>query len=250
MPESYVGNEGTTAAQDGMTILDGTEDRRTGWLAINKTRDYIATKSAAVLAAAKAYTDQKVAAISLTWDAISGKPVHFGSRSDIVVRPPGTGGTVEDALNAIFNLAQSKIGAGGGTITGGLFMPNLTAVASSYVAMFRNGDGRVGISPSARKFKKDIAPRVYTLNDLNRIRVVSYRLRSWVFGSEDAPTDVGVIAEELIDAGLSEFVVFDGDGKPLSVHYERLALVAIGALQELAHGVDLLTQRLDALEAS
>ncbi|CNL18553.1 Uncharacterised protein [Mycobacterium tuberculosis] len=129
-------------------------------------------------------------------------------------------------------------------------MPNLTAVTSSYVAVFRNGDGRIGISPSARKFKKDITPRTYTLDDLHRIRVVSYRLRSWVFGDEDAPVDVGVIAEELIDGGLSEFVVFDDEGKPLSVHYERLALVAIGALQELAHGVDLLAQRLDALEGA
>ena len=250
MPESYVGNEGTKAAADGMAVTDGTEDRRTGWLAINKTRDYIVTKCAAVLTAAKTYTDQKFAAISLTWAAINGKPDHFPSRSDIVTRPPGTGGTIEDAVNAIFNLANSKVGSGGGTITGHLFMPNLSAASSGYVAMYRNGDGRVGISPSARKFKKDITPRVYTLDDLNRIRVVSYRLRSWVFGDGDAPVDVGVIAEDLIDAGLSEFVAFDGDGHPLSVHYERLALVAIGALQELAHGVDLLAQRLDALEAS
>lgn len=250
MPENYTGSEGTAAAADGMAVTDGNEDRRQGWLAINKTRDYIVSKGAAVLSAAKAYADQKVAAISLAWDAISGKPTHYPSRSDIVVRPPGTGGTVEDAVNSIFNLANSKIGSGGGTITGGLFMPNLTAVTSSYVAVFRNGDGRIGISPSARKFKKDITPRTYTLDDLHRIRVVSYRLRSWVFGDEDAPVDVGVIAEELIDGGLSEFVVFDDEGKPLSVHYERLALVAIGALQELAHGVDLLAQRLDALEGA
>ncbi|MFB4348483.1 tail fiber domain-containing protein [Microbacterium sp. CR_7] len=249
MPESYTGSEGTLAAQNGIAVMDGNEDRRNGWLAINKTRDWIVTKANAALAAAKTYTDQKVGAISLAWTNITGKPTHFSSRSDIVTRPPGTGGTVEDALNSTFNLAASKIGSDGGTITGQLNMPNLGPVSNSYVAMYRNGDGRVGISPSARKFKKDIADRTYTLDDLRRIRVVEYRLRSWVFGDADAPLDVGVIAEELIDAGLSEFVVFDADDKPLSVHYERLALVTIGALQDLADGVDLLTQRIEALEA-
>jgi len=254
MPESYVGNEGTTAAQDGVTILDGTEDRRTGWLAINKTRDYIALKAGAVYGAAvayaKAYADQKFAAISLTWNAIKDKPTAFpptGHNHDQLASGAsrwGIGGSGEWWTNNPVGIYGSL------SATGVVAMPNLGPVNQSYVAMYRNGDGRVGISPSARKFKKDITPRVYTLDDLNRIRVVSYRLRSWVFGDGDAPLDVGVIAEELIDADLSEFVVFDDAGKPLSVHYERLALVAIGALQELAHGVDLLAQRLDALEGA
>lgn len=244
MPESYTGTEGTAALAAGMTVLDGTEDRRQGWLAINKARDYVVQ----FFNSAKAYTDTKFSSISLTWGAITGKPVHFPSRSDIVVRPPGTSGTMEEAINSTFALAASKIGPEGGTITGGLFMPNLTAVASSYVAMFRNGDGRVGISPSARRFKKDIRAHAYTLDQLAAIRVVDYRLKAEIFGSADAPVDVGVIAEDLIDAGLEEFVAFDAVGEPLSVHYERLALVAIGALQELVHGVELLTQRIDALE--
>lgn len=77
MAETYTGTEGTEALNAGMTILDGTEDRRQGWLSINKARDYIAQFFNTAVANAKAYTDQKFAAISLTWDAITGKPTEF-----------------------------------------------------------------------------------------------------------------------------------------------------------------------------
>lgn len=259
MPESYTGNEGTTAAQNDIPVMDGTEDRRNGWLAINKARDYIALKSNAALVAAvaqaKAYCDAKFNAISLTWGAITGKPSTFppSTHTHSAISDPGSGAYLrwtgtQWLANALFGIGAPLEVAMTATIGGNLTLNTAQPVTSGYVAMYRNGDGRVGISPSARKFKKDITDRTYTLDDLNKIRVVSYRLRSWVFGDGDAPVDVGVIAEELIDAGLSEFVVFDEDGAPLSVHYERLALVAIGALQELSHGVELLAQRLDALE--
>ncbi|WP_067201874.1 tail fiber domain-containing protein [Microbacterium sp. XT11] len=252
MPESYTGNEGTTAAANGMAAMDGNEDRRNGWLAINKTRDYIVTKMNAAIssavAQAKAYTDQKFAAISLTWNAITGKPTSFppsAHNHDQLVSGSsrwGIGGAGEwwtnNAVGVYGNFAA----------TGRVDMPNLSAVTSGYVAMYKNGDGRVGISPSARRFKKDIRDRAYTLDDALAIQVRDYRLRASVFGSNDAPVEVGVIAEELIDAGLSEFVAFDEHGEPLSVHYERLALVALGALRDTAAQLDLIRHRLDALE--
>ena len=64
---------------------------------------------------------------------------------------------------------------------------------------------------------------------------------------------MGVIAEQLVDAGLREFVVFDDDGNTQSVAYDRLALVALGGLAELAQRVDELElaveQLLEASEA-
>ncbi|WP_067200116.1 tail fiber domain-containing protein [Microbacterium sp. XT11] len=253
MPESYTGNEGTTAAANGMAAMDGNEDRRNGWLAINKTRDYIVAKMNAAIssavAQAKAYTDQKFAAISLTWNAITGKPTSFppsAHNHDQLVSGSsrwGIGGAGEWWTNNAVGVYGSF------AATGRVDMPNLSPVTSGYVAMYKNGDGRVGISPSARRFKKDIRSRTYTLEQLAAIRVVEYRLRAAVYGNGDAPIDVGVIAEELTAPGLSEFVAFDEDGQPLSVHYERIVLVVIGAMQELMHGVELLTQRIEALEA-
>jgi hypothetical protein len=42
MPESYDGNEGNDALAAGYSKMDGAEDRRDGWRAINLTRDYVA----------------------------------------------------------------------------------------------------------------------------------------------------------------------------------------------------------------
>lgn len=41
MAETYTGDEGDTALAAGMPVMDGSEKRQKGWLAINKTRDLI-----------------------------------------------------------------------------------------------------------------------------------------------------------------------------------------------------------------
>lgn len=273
MPESYTGDEGTAAFAAGLDILDGTEKKRNGWLAINKTRDYIVERIAAVFqevwSIAKGGTGATTQAGALqNLGALPRAEVFDGTGSvfNKVPRYDGQGRLICAApqadnhaaplgwLNQVF---ASYIPRWGGTIdqgtlviggAGQLSITNATQVTNGFAALYRNADGRVGISPSARRFKKDIKPHTYTLEQLRAVRVVSYRLKASVYGDgwEDAPVDVGVIAEELIDAGLAEFVVFDDEGQPLSVHYERLALVAIGALQDLADRVDRLEQKIEA----
>jgi hypothetical protein len=74
---------------------------------------------------------------------------------------------------------------------------------------------------------------------------VNYRLKSAVkeYG-DNAPLEVGVIAEELIRAGFAEFVIHDGEGRTLSVAYERIWLVIGSAFAELAGRVALIEDAL------
>lgn len=254
---------GDAALAAGMDILTGNEQAHTLDTEENKTRDYIAEFAAGIrsIVAGGTGADNAIQALA-NLGALPRSEVFDGTGSIFNKVPRYDAGgrlicAAPTANNhavplATFNAGFSNyIARWGGTIDQGpLFMTALAAVTSGYVAMYRNGDGRVGISPSARRFKKEIKPRPYTLAQLRAIRVVNYRLKADVYGEgwEDAPQDVGVIAEELVDAGLAEFVVFDADGAPLSVHYERLALVAIGALQETADRLDSLEERLAALE--
>lgn len=215
---------GDAALAAGMELVDGNSPASTLDTEDNKSRDYIAQ----FFASAKAYVDSKVAAISLTWSSITGKPSRFATTWSLIDDKP--------SLVSLPYL-DDRI-APGATVP--IYVQG-SAVTSNYVAMYRNGDGRVGISPSALRFKKFITDHPYTLAEACAIRPVNYHLKAEVYGSADAPEEIGVIAEELIEAGLGEFVAYDNDGAPLSVHYERLALVALGALREVS-------QRLTALE--
>lgn len=254
---------GDAALAAGMDILTGGEQANTLDTEENKTRDYIAQFAAGVRSIAAGGTGAMTAVQALiNLGALPRSEVFDGTGSifNKVPRYDATGRlfcAVPSAANHAVPLSTlnaafvNYIARWGGTIDQGpLYMTALAPVASGYAAMYRNSDGRVGISPSARRFKKDITERAYTVEQLRAIRVVSYRLKAAVYGDgwEDAPIDVGVIAEELIDAGLAEFVVFDQDDQPLSVHYERLALVAIGALQETLDRLDTIEARLGALE--
>lgn len=273
---------GDAAAAAGMDLVAGSLPANQINEQMNRTRDYIAQFAAGVRAITAGGTGADNVAGVLANLGLAPADVLFtantlmrrradGSTDATQVytnQDPSTGNamTRRSWVEAVFETQAHAVATyapgtwvdanflnkAGGTLTGNLFLATAGVVTSSYVAMYRNGDGRVGISPSARRFKKDIQDRTYTLEDLLRIRVVSYRLRAAVYGTgwEDAPTEVGVIAEDLIDAGLGEFVVFDQDGQPVSVHYERLALVAIGALQDLTQQLDGLTARIDALEAA
>ena len=131
-------------------------------------------------------------------------------------------------------------------LTGDLYSPHgkITPVVSGYVSAYFNTDGRLGASVSARRFKQDITPKVYTLEQIALVQLVTYRLRTAVAELGDAArVEIGVIAEQLIDAGLREFVVFDDDNvTAMTVAYERLDLLGV-------QGVQLLFKRVQSIEA-
>lgn len=222
MPETYTGNEGTAAFNAGLTIMDGTEDRRDGWLAINKTRDFIV---------------QLFSSISLTWESVTGKPSLFASRSDMVTRPSG-GGTIEDAVNATFGLAQSKIGAEGGTITGHLYLPNSSPATSGYTVAYINNDGRLSKGASSERYKENIvAVDPGVLGDLWPT------LFTYEMIGGDGSAKIGYIAERLAEhPDLAQFVVHtDLDGVLVPDSIDFIALLIAQNAQ--------LHQRLAVLEA-
>ena len=262
---------GDAALAAGMDLVAGTDDRRNGWDEDNKTRDYIAQFAAGIRSVANGGTGADTAVQALiNLGALPRAEVFDGTGSvfNKVPRYDGNGrlicaGPIADnhavPLGTINSLFSNYLPRWGGYLdqgtlvvngAGQISIQNATPVTTGYVALFRNADGRVGISPSARRFKKDIKPHAYSIEQLRAIRVVSYRLKAGVYGTgwQEQPGDVGVIAEELIDVGLSEFVAFDEDGEPLSVHYDRLCLVAISALQETLDELVELDARVTALE--
>jgi hypothetical protein len=123
-------------------------------------------------------------------------------------------------------------------------------VTSDYASVYVDSAGWFGISPSAARFKQDVEPLEFTLEDALAVEVVSYRLRDRVAQDAHATPEWGVIAEQLLEVGLGGFVVLDADGLPVSVAYDRMVIVALGALQDTAARLEVITARLAALEAA
>lgn len=260
-------DHGDAALADGMDVIDSTlTDANTIGDEENKTRDYIAER------ARKGHTHVRadVADLPAIAGANSAEPNKipvYNAGGQLTSFPPALGahvatkayvdGSIPPAPPAQLTDGGTFLRADGKNLgtTGDLFasgtaiLGSLAPVSVNWRQLYINGDGRVGVAASTRRYKKEIRDHDYTLDELLSIRVRQYRLKAEIYGNGNAPLEIGVIAEELVDAGLSEYVYFDEDDQPASVHYERLALVAIGALQDLAIRHADLEARVAALEA-
>jgi hypothetical protein len=105
-----------------------------------------------------------------------------------------------------------------------------TASAANMVVL---SNGIVQRSTSSLKYKTDVQNAVHGLAELMTLRPVTYK------GNNDGEKVFGgLIAEEVHDAGLSEFVVYDADGNPDALAYANMVALLIKAIQELKLQLD------------
>ena len=106
-------------------------------------------------------------------------------------------------------------------------------------------DGHLRRSTSSRKYKNTINDATHGLTELLNLRSVTYK------GNNDGDTIFGgLIAEEVHDAGLTEFVQYDDDGEPDALAYGNMVSLCIKAIQELKTELDNAKARITALEGN
>lgn len=135
-----------------------------------------------------------------------------------------------------------------GLVTTGLLANspyNYTTGGAANAAIF--SDGNLGRSTSSIKYKKDVVNTNHGLLDVMKLRPVTYRGKSendgnTVFG--------GLIAEEVHDAGLTEFVQYADDGTPDALSYGNMVSLAFKAIQEQQAIIEELKNKVAALEAA
>ena len=100
-------------------------------------------------------------------------------------------------------------------------------------------------STSSLRYKNTVNNATHGLTELLALRPVTYK------GNNDGDTVFGgLIAEEVHDAGLTEFVQYNDDGEPDALAYSNMVSLCIKAIQEQQATITALTDRITALEGA
>jgi len=229
---------GDAAFAAGMDVVPSIADKRLGYDEINKTRDYIAalknagvdpTKLTAVVPLNKGGTGAADAA---------GARVALGVTA---INIPTSSGNVQADLLDISNRAQSALGNAAAAINGTLSADIYSrGLGANYRTLYIRNDGVIGYATSSRKFKQNIRSAEIPTEVLRAVLVKVYQTRMAVrlYGKDNAPEEMGVIAEELHDAGLHWLVDYDEKNRPFGVMYERISLIALLLAQRAWDAID------------
>lgn len=232
---------GTDALNEGMDILDGTEDRRDGWDQINKSRDYIA----------QFYNAVKTWVMDLVGDLGTASQYDANTSNvpdTVILRNQNGHSAVPSPTNSahianrgyVDSAVGNKATLGTDVTFGHIYTPagRSTPVTTSYTAAWINGDGRIGASASSERYKDDIQP--YSAPDLLQLRARTFVMK----GDPLQTVRLGLIAEEVNE--IEPLLVRHEDGEPDGVHYETVAVALLVEVQRLAARVEALEARLPA----
>ena len=129
-------------------------------------------------------------------------------------------------------------------VTDGIYVTGAYAqTASSSANMFINSEGRMMRSTSSLRYKNTINDATHGLTEVLALRPVTFK------GNNDGDTIFGgLIAEEVHDVGLTEFVQYNDDNQPDALNYGNMVSLCIKAIQELKAENTALANRITTLE--
>jgi len=177
----------------------------------------------------------------------SGARVSTGYRNTILGRYNGNQGGLN--ISAAYNHIVLSDGDGNPRLylnaNGTLFVPQVyNDTTGSAANMFVNSSGVIHRSTSSQRYKNTINDATHGLTELLALRPVTYK------GNNDGDTVFGgLIAEEVHDAGLTEFVQYDDDNQPDALAYGNMVSLCIKAIQEQQATITALEARIATLEA-
>ncbi|MEV8029275.1 hypothetical protein [Cellulosimicrobium funkei] len=130
--------------------------------------------------------------------------------------------------------------------TGRLRVPWTNASAAANVAL--DADGIILRVSSALKYKQDLEDYNADPDAVLALRPRTWRDRGEVERDPDTTNRyVGFIAEEVHDAGLTDLVVYDADGNPDALSYDRFSAALISLIRRQQDQIDTLRTELDEL---
>jgi hypothetical protein len=101
--------------------------------------------------------------------------------------------------------------------------------------LFITSAGNLGTTLSSIRIKEDIEDIHLPVDAIFSIQPKSFKFKVDIeeFGKENAPTSVGFIAEEMHNAGLTDFIYYDEDGQVDGISYTRYVVALQAAIKNL-----------------
>jgi len=175
----------------------------------------------------------------------SGNQMTSGSKNTILGRYNGNEGGLD--IRTLSNHIVLSDGDGNPRgyfdATNWYFGSMYSQTTGSAVNLNVGSTGVVRRSTSSLRYKNTVNDATHGLTELMTLRPVTYK------GNNDGDTVFGgLIAEEVHDAGLTEFVQYNDDGEPDALAYSNMVSLCIKAIQEQQATITALTDRITALE--
>jgi hypothetical protein len=165
-----------------------------------------------------------VADIQSQLDDYLANDAYTKAQVDARITNPALVGNVSTAASARFD--------------GGLFSTDtynrLLTYGGSYRAAWVHIDGSLGYVPSSRKFKTDIVPASFTVDEVLALQAFFFRYVSPVPFDQAAQREMlGLLAEDTHAAGFEWLVDYDENGEPFGIRGDVLAIVLLEGFRSL-----------------
>ncbi len=184
--------------------------------------------------------------------------LRFGSQDNYV---EGVGGQLSLQGNTSVRIFTLN-GGGGNSVTLGattlvappVYDNTYSQSANVYVTQF----GTLGRSTSARRYKTNIQDAQIDPQALFRLRPRTWWDKAQIERGKEGdyddeskrPVHIGLVAEEVLEAGLGQLVTHTPEGEVDGLQYDRFIAPVIVTMKWLRDQVDALTQRVAEIEAA
>jgi hypothetical protein len=135
---------------------------------------------------------------------------------------------VLQAVQSGVSVRPMKINPGGGDI----YFNTLITASNQTTLYINTSTGLVSRATSSRKFKKNIRQR--TVNTGN---ILLLEAKEFEYKKEEDGSDIGWIAEEVHENGLTYLVNYDAKGEPESVKYDKATVYIVEELKKLKQDI-------------
>lgn len=236
---------GDAAAAAGLQVFASTQDIRLGYDNDNVRGDELATHMTSGTHPASAITSGTLDVARIP--DLDAAKITTGTLAD--ARIPSlaatkiTSGTLTRPVSASGNVSATGNVSAGGYVTAALYLDTAggvrgggipTTAVSSWTSCVFSSSGNLGYASSTKRVKQDIKPATITAEQGLKLVATSFRYKQDVKDLGDAAVStVGLIAEDLDEAGLTSFVIYDEKGKPAGIHYERAWIALIPVIHNL-----------------